>query len=197
MAVARLKAKLPLIVQTEAGHVGKEGFWTRRRSGDSGPARVYTGEETNASSCPKGQKETWAIPGIGSRSRLQAQSSFPPDTPVVLGPNCRSAQPGSHDANTAVPEASEEGSRQVSEPPCPSRMVTTGSSWAFHTCLCPEQSSLSLRCMQEEPDGGGQSLPPGLMNQKPSQTDSPPANSQNKAHGREGVLAPATWRKIH
>lgn len=46
-------------------------------------------------------------------------------TPVFPGPGCRLTQPSNHDySSTAVPQASEEGRRVVSQPP--SGIVSTG-----------------------------------------------------------------------
>lgn len=49
-----------------------------------------------------------------SRVKVKApgQSSFPSHTPVFLGPNRRLTQPSSPDTSSAVPEASEEGSKR-------------------------------------------------------------------------------------
>lgn len=76
-----------------------------------------------------------------SRVKVKApgQSSFPPYTPVFLGPNRRLTQPSSPDTSTAVPETSEEGSREVSEPHL-GRCPCVEPSWALHTGMCPEWS---------------------------------------------------------
>ena len=59
-------------LQPEAKHGENGGLWKKRQPADAA-SPVLDGGGNWASPHPKGQKETWAIPGVGSGSRPQVQ----------------------------------------------------------------------------------------------------------------------------
>ena len=104
------------LLQPEAEQGGNEGLWRGGRPGDpASPSLDWGGNQGFL--MPQRSEGDMGYPWSGARVKTPGPAIFPPNTPVFPGPGCKLTWPSSHDTSTAVPQASEEGSRAFSEPP--------------------------------------------------------------------------------